>query len=110
MVMVALAIFGIGQGFFISPNNSAIVAAAPATLTGEAGGVVNVTRALGISLGIAAASSLLAWRLAVLTGSGHNTLHANARDLLAAGHGVIVLLGIFAAIAAAVSFAQTRRA
>jgi len=110
MVMVALAIFGIGQGFFISPNNSAIVAAAPATLTGEAGGVVNVTRTLGISFGIAAASSLLAWRLAVLTGSGDNTLHANADHLITAGRGVIVLLGIFAAIAAAVSLAQSRRA
>jgi tripartite-type tricarboxylate transporter receptor subunit TctC len=32
----------------------------------------------GISIGVAAASSLLAWRLAVRTGSGHNTLHAEA--------------------------------
>ena len=38
LVMLALAVFGIGQGLFVSPNNSAIVAAAPARLTGEAGG------------------------------------------------------------------------
>src|SRR5438876_4048936 len=37
LVMFALALFGIGQGLFISPNNSAIVAAAPASLTGEPG-------------------------------------------------------------------------
>jgi EmrB/QacA subfamily drug resistance transporter len=108
LVMLSLALFGIGQGFFISPNNSAIVAAAPATLTGEVGGLVNVTRCLGVSVGVAAASSLLTWRLAVLTGSGHNTLHANARDLLTAGRGVIVLLGIFAALAGAISLAQTQ--
>jgi hypothetical protein len=29
--MLGLALFGIGQGLFISPNNSAIVAAAPAS-------------------------------------------------------------------------------
>jgi MFS family permease len=108
LVMLALAVFGIGQGFFISPNNSAIVAAAPASLTGEAGGLLNVTRSLGVSVGVAAASSLLAWRLSVLTGSGHNTLHAKAPDLLTAGRGVIVLLGIFAAMAGAISLVQTQ--
>ena len=46
LVMLALALFGVGQGLFISPNNSAIVAAAPASLTGEAGGLLNVTRSL----------------------------------------------------------------
>ena len=107
VVMLALAIFGIGQGVFISPNNSAIMAAAPAALTGEAGGLLNVTRSLGISIGIAAASSLLAWRLAVLTGSGHNTLHAEAIHLVSAGRDVILLLGGFAAIAGAISLAAS---
>jgi EmrB/QacA subfamily drug resistance transporter len=106
LVMLALAVFGIGQGLFISPNNSAVVAAAPASLTGEAGGFLNVTRSCGISIGVAAASSLLAWRLAVLTGSGHNTLHAEAHHLLSAGRDVIVLLGSFAAIAGVISLAR----
>jgi MFS family permease len=106
-VMLALALFGVGQGLFISPNNSAIVAAAPANLTGEAGGLLNVMRSFGISVGVAAASSLLAWRLAVLTGSGHNTLHAGARDLLSASRDVIVLLGGFAAVAGAISLVRT---
>src|SRR5256884_1182688 len=103
LVMLALALFGIGQGLFISPNNSAIVAAAPASLTGEAGGLLNVTRSCGISIGVAAASSLLAWRLAVLTGSGHNTLHAEAQQLLAAGRDVTLLPASFAAMAGGVS-------
>jgi MFS family permease len=109
LVMLALvAVFGIGQGLFISPNNSAIVAAAPASLTGEAGRLLNVTRSCGVGVGVAAASSLLAWRLAVLTGSGHNTLHANAHHLLSAGRDVIVVLASFAAIAAAISLTQAR--
>jgi MFS family permease len=103
LVMLALALFGIGQGLFISPNNSAIVAAAPASLTGEAGGLINVMRSCGISVGVAAASALLAWRLAVLTGSGHNTLHAEAHELLEASRDVILLLAGFAAIAGAMS-------
>jgi hypothetical protein len=107
LVMVALAIFGVGQGLFISPNNSAIMAAAPVSLTGEAGGLLNVMRSLGISVGVAAASSMLAWRLAVLTGSGHNTLAAEGRHLLAAGHDVIVLLGGFVAVAGALSLMRT---
>ena len=107
LVMLALAVFGIGQGLFISPNNSAIMAAAPAGLTGEAGGLLNVMRSFGISIGIAAATSLLAWRLAVLTGSGHNTLHAEAAHLVSAGRDVIMLLAGFAAIAGAVSLSGT---
>ena len=74
LVMLALAVFGLGQGLFISPNNSALMAAAPARLTGEAGGLLNVMRSLGISMGIAAAASLLAWRLAALTGAVPSTL------------------------------------
>jgi len=105
-LMAALALFGIGQGLFISPNNSAIVAAAPASLTGEAGGLINVMRSCGISVGVAAASALLAWRLAVLTGSGHNTLHAEAHELLEASRDVIVLLAGFAAIAGAMSLTR----
>jgi nitrate/nitrite transporter NarK len=109
LVMLALALFGIGQGLFISPNNSAIVAAAPASLIGEAGGLLNVMRSCGISVGVAAASSLLAWRLAVLTGTGHNTLHAAAQELLSASGDVIILLGGFTAIAGAMSLARPQQ-
>jgi len=106
LVMLALALFGVGQGLFISPNNSAIMGAAPAALTGEAGGLINVVRCCGISVGVAAASALLAWRLAVLTGSGHNTLHAGLPQLLSASRDVIALLAAFAAIGAVMSFAR----
>jgi EmrB/QacA subfamily drug resistance transporter len=107
LVMLALAVFGAGQGLFVSPNNSAVMAAAPARLTGEAGGLLNVVRACGISVGVAAASSLLAWRLGVLSGSSHNTLRAEEHHLVAAGGDVIVLLGAFVAVAAAVSLVRT---
>jgi len=107
-VTLALALFGLGQGLFLPPNNSAIMGAAPAPLIGEAGGLINLVRCCGISVGVAAASALLAWRLAVLTGSGHSTLHAGPQQLLSASRDVIVLLAAFAAIGAAMSFARSR--
>ncbi len=107
LVMLALAVFGLGQGLFISPNNSALMAAAPARLTGEAGGLLNVMRSLGISMGIAAAASLLAWRLAALTGDVPSTLRAQAQHLVSAGGDVVLLLGGFTAVAAAISLVQS---
>jgi hypothetical protein len=82
------------------------MALAPARLTGEAGGLLNVMRSLGISMGIAAAASLLSWRLAALTGAGPSTLHANAHQLVAAGSDVVLLLGGFSALAAAISLVR----
>jgi hypothetical protein len=57
---------------------------------------------MGTSVGVASASALLAWRLQTLTGLD-GTIHAPADALLSAGHDVIVLLGAFAAVAAAIS-------
>src|SRR5262249_59501604 len=71
-------------------------------------GVLNVSLPMGFSLGVAGASALLAWRLAALTGSGRNTVHAEAPQLLAAGGDVIALLGAFAAVAAAVSLSRAK--
>jgi EmrB/QacA subfamily drug resistance transporter len=98
-VMLALAIFGIGQGLFISPNSGAIMATAPADLTGEAGSFMNMVRNLGMSAGIAGASTLLALSL----GSHRGTLDAPAAALVAAGGDVIILLGCFAALAGLLS-------
>jgi EmrB/QacA subfamily drug resistance transporter len=108
LVMLALGLFGIGQGLFISPNNSAIMAAAPASLTGEAGALLNVTRFLGIGSGIAAASSLLSLRLLALTGLGGGTVHASPFVLTAASGDVVLLLVAFAAAAAAISLLAGR--
>jgi len=62
-----------------------------------------------VSIGVAAASSVLAWRLAVLTGSATNTVHAGAPALLSAARDVLALLAGFAGIAGAISLAQAAR-
>ena len=87
LAMLALALFGAGQGLFISPNNSAIMATAPAGETGQAASVLNVVRLLGISAGIAGASTLLAVSL-----DGRSTLEVPAALLIVGARDVIVLL------------------
>lgn len=104
-VMFAFAVLGAGQGLFASPNNNSIMAAAPAPVTGEAGGLMNVVRSIGMSIGIAAASALLSWRLGALTGRPVNTLGAAPEVLLDGGRSVILLLVGFAAAAALISLA-----
>jgi EmrB/QacA subfamily drug resistance transporter len=99
-VMGALALFGVGLGLFIAPNNSATIAAAPGTRSGEAGGMLNLMRALGCAIGIATASVTFSWRLFVYTGNGHRTLNVPTHILLAATVDVLWVLGGFAVAAA----------
>ena len=98
-VMAALALFGVGLGMFIAPNNSATIAAAPEDRTGEAGGLLNLMRALGCTLGIAAASATFSWRLYVYTGNGHRSTNVPTQILLGATVDVLWVLGGFAVAA-----------
>ena len=106
-VMLALAIFGVGQGLFISPNSGAIMGVIPAELTGEAGSLMNTVRSLGMSAGIAGAATLLAVRLEALAGPHRSTLDVPAAALVAAGRDVIILLGCFVAVAGVLSLMRS---
>ena len=106
MVMLALALFGVGQGLFVSPNSSAIMGLAPPQLTGEAGSVLNVMRFLGISAGIAASSTVLALSLGMIHGGTGSTVDAPPAMLIAAGRDVIILLICLAAGAGLLSLVR----
>lgn len=103
LLTLSLIVFGIGQGLFTAPNNSAIMGAAPLHRLGAAGGVLNVMRTLGTSLGVAIASALLAWRIVVLAGAGQDTLTAPPGDVLAGIRSVLGLFTLLAVAAAAIS-------
>jgi EmrB/QacA subfamily drug resistance transporter len=107
LVMLGLAIFGVGQGLFISPNSSSIMATAPEELTGEAGSLLNLVRFLGISAGIAGASTLLALGIDAATGRGGSTMGASGEVLVAASRTVIVMLCCFGVVAAGLSLLRT---
>jgi MFS family permease len=106
VVLAALALFGIGLGAFIAPNNSTTMASAPDDRTGEAGGMLNLMRALGGSVGVATASSVLSWRLATLTGTGNQTVATSTDGLLAAVDDVLPLLTGFAIVAGGISLVR----
>ena len=56
---VELAVIGVGQGLFTSPNNAAIMASAPRHQSGSAGGLLNMTRGVGTAMGVALAGLVL---------------------------------------------------
>lgn len=105
-ITAALALFGMGQGLFTSPNNSSVMAAAPASNVGQAGGIINVTRSFGTSLGVAAAAGLLSWRLGMTTGHVGDTLGAPIPALLMASRDVLAMFCAFALVAGVLSWVR----
>lgn len=97
--MMGLGLMGAGQGLFIAPNNNSVMAVAEPGEKGQAGGLINLMRSLGMSLGISLGSILLSG------GSRHVTvlgiLHGSRRTWL-------VLAG-FALAAAALSGLRSSR-
>lgn len=53
LFLIELALVGVGLGMFTPPNNAAIMGAAPPHKSGLASGVLNMTRGMGTSLGLA---------------------------------------------------------
>ena len=107
VVMIALAVFGVGLGVFIAPNNSATLSAAPSDRSGDAGGLLNLMRIFGMSVGVACASAVLSWRLAAATGIGDRTLAISEDALLAGVKDGLVLLAAFALTAGVTSVLRT---
>jgi len=97
----ALALFGAGLGLFVAPNNDATLHAAPENRSGAAGGLLNLMRVIGSSVGVASASALLSWRIAAATGRGDTTVGVPGDVLLAAVRDGLALVVALAAIGAA---------
>jgi EmrB/QacA subfamily drug resistance transporter len=106
---LGLVAFGAGLGLFIAPNNHATINAAPANLSGVAGGILNLTRILGTVAGVASASAMLSWQLQVARGSTERRLATLSPHhfIQAVGAGLI-MLAVFAAIAGSISMIRKR--
>ncbi|MCX5494249.1 DHA2 family efflux MFS transporter permease subunit [Kaistia dalseonensis] len=108
--MVALAVFGAGLGFFMAPNNSATMGAAPPALSGEAGALINLARMLGVSLGIASCASMLHWRVTVITAATDPNELFFGDPILGAVETSFALLLVLAMIAAIATWLRRRLA
>ncbi|HEV7922253.1 MAG TPA: MFS transporter [Thermoanaerobaculia bacterium] len=64
LIAAGLAIIGLGVGLFVSPNNSALMGAAPPHRQGIAAGVLATARNLGMVLGVGIAGAVLTTYLA----------------------------------------------
>ncbi len=63
-VALALAVAGLGIGLFVSPNNSALMGAAPANRQGIASGILATARSVGMVLGLGFAGAIFTTVLA----------------------------------------------
>jgi hypothetical protein len=57
-IAAALALIGLGVGMFVSPNNSALMGAAPLHRQGIASGVLATARNVGMALGVGVAGAV----------------------------------------------------
>jgi EmrB/QacA subfamily drug resistance transporter len=107
-VMPLLAVYGAGLGLFIAPNNTATLNAAPPARSGQAGGLLNLMRALGTGCGVASAATLLGWRLELSSGLVDQTANAPEPALLSAIGDVMLMLSCFAVLAGVTALAKTK--
>jgi EmrB/QacA subfamily drug resistance transporter len=102
--LLLLGLLGAGLGLFTPPNNSAIMGTAPPNRLGVAGGILNMTRSLGTSLGVALTGALLAVLLSLHSGERvAGTINADPAVLQLAFHQTLLFLAAMAAIAGLLS-------
>jgi EmrB/QacA subfamily drug resistance transporter len=102
-----LALLGVGLGLFTPPNNAAVMGSAPANRLGVAGGVLNMVRSMGTSLGVAATGAVLTVRLSAWIGTqAAHTLQAPPATLLPAFHETLLFLAGLAVMAGLLSTAR----
>ena len=97
--------YRLGLGLFTAPNNHARISAAPPDLAAAAGAVLNLMRVLGASLGVASASPKLSWRVQIAGGRRRLSLILG-RHLIEAAQSGLMMLAVFAALAAAISMVR----
>ncbi|MDX1437097.1 MAG: MFS transporter [Anaerolineales bacterium] len=108
-VLMFVALFlptGIGMGIFQSPNNSAIMGAAPRERLGVASGLLAITRSLGQTTGIAVLGALWAGRVLTYVGRplSEGATAAPAPAQVAGLHDTFRVIAGLMAVALALSF------
>lgn len=100
-LVVGLAVVGAGLGLFTPANNASIMSAVPREQSGEASGVVNVTRGVGTSLGLALTGLIFA----IGGGDGSTT-----PGVVAGYHDAAAFLAVAALVAALITWELRGRA
>jgi MFS family permease len=98
-IALRLGVAGMGIGIFISPNNSALMGAAPRNRQGIAAGILATTRNVGMVLGVGLTGAIFTTTLSH-TGSPSNDA------LFSAIHASFIVTTAIAAIGAGISIAR----
>ncbi|MCA1644445.1 MAG: MFS transporter, partial [Chloroflexi bacterium] len=107
LTVALLALLGLGLGLFTPANNSSVMASVPSNRLGLASGVLNMTRSIGTSLGVAATGAVLTALLSFELGRTITSTHDLAAEALRAPfHETLLFLAGMALVAAAVSAAR----
>lgn len=93
----ALALVGLGVGIFVSPNNSALMGAAPPFRQGVASGVLATSRNVGMVLGVGFAAAIFTTVAAHAASPGEG-LVAGIRTSLLAAAGVAMVGALTSAV------------
>lgn len=93
----ALALVGLGVGIFVSPNNSALMGAAPRNRQGIASGVLATSRNVGMVLGVGFAGAIFT-TVATHASSPASGLVAGIRASLLAAAGVALAGAVTSAV------------
>jgi EmrB/QacA subfamily drug resistance transporter len=91
-IILALVVTGVGTGVFVSPNNSAVMGAAPRHQQGIAAGVLATARCFGMVLGVGFAGAIYTTVLARGSEAHPTLFQAIQASFLAAF--IVALLGI----------------
>lgn len=98
LLVAELAWIGIGLGMFTPANNAAIMLAAPRTHAGLAGGILNMARGLGTSLGVALTGLIFALLSANAGHTGQLTENASLARGFAGAMIFLAMAGLIAAL------------
>jgi MFS family permease len=104
VVMIGLALLGIGAGLFIPANNATIMGAVPSTRLGVGGGLLNMMRGVGTSLGVAMVGLALA-----IVANGATTNAMSVADVTTGVRWTMLALCIAAACTAILAAFQRGR-
>ena len=108
-LLLVLGLFGLGLGAFTPPNNASIMGAAPRNRLGVAGGILNMTRGLGTTFGVAATGAVLAWRQQVYNGEWRAGKVSEVRfSVTGAFHDAVLFLLGLAVLAGVLSLVRGR--
>jgi len=103
-VALALAISGLGTGIFISPNNSALMGAAPRRRQGIAAGILATSRSVGMVLGVGLSGAIFTTVMARLPGDQSFFIAIQTSFLVGS---IIAAIGIFTSAVRGIGFERT---